>query len=202
MRVIVACEFSGIVRDAFIDRGHDAISCDLIDTERPGPHIIADNDMHLKDLLYTQHWDMVIGFPPCTRLTNSVIWYIKKHGLQSEVWQAACFFNMILNCPAGKVVVENPVQHGLARQYIRIYDQTIQPYRFGENASKRTCLWLKGVPRLSPTTYYPPRVVNGKPRYGNQTDGGWNRLAPGKNRWKDRSRTYPGIACAMARQWG
>jgi hypothetical protein len=208
MKILVACEFSGIVREAFAARGHDAWSCDLIASEQPGQHLIMDNDMHLKDTLYSRRhgWDMVIGHPDCFRLTNSVIWYIKKHGLQEEVYNAAVFFNMILHCPAKKICVENPIQHGLARQYIEKYDQIIQPYRFGNDASKATCLWLKGLPKLHDTDYFPPRRVykNGKwyDRWSNQTDGGWNKLPPGENRSKDRSRTYTGIAKAMAEQWG
>jgi hypothetical protein len=109
---------------------------------------------------------------------------------------------MILNCPAARVCVENPVQNNLAREYIRKQDQIIQPYNFNEDAKKSTCLWLRGLPLLAITGYYPPRIVNGKPRWGNQTSGGWNKLAPGVDRWKDRSRTYPGIANAMVKQWG
>jgi hypothetical protein len=205
MRVLVACEFSGIVRDAFIAKGHDAISCDLLPSERPGPHLIMESDMHLKDTVYNRRrygWDMLIYHPPCTRLTNSCIWYIKKHNLWEEVRQAAIFFNMLEGAPIKKRVGENPIQHGEARKYIRMYDQVIQPYNFGENASKATCLWLDGLPRLVNTEYYPPRLVDGKKRWANQTDGGWNKLGPADNRGMERSRTYPGIARAMAEQWG
>lgn len=201
MKILVACEYSGTVRDAFAAKGHDAWSCDLLPTDSPGQHLIMDNDMHLKDTLYEQHWDMVIGHPPCTRLTNSVIWYIKKHNLYHEVEQAAIFFNMILNCPAKYICVENPIQHNIAKQYIRKQDQIIQPYEFGEDASKATCLWLKNLPLLKPTDYYPARIVNGKKRWGNQTDGGWNKLGPSPTRGHERSKTYEGIAKAMADQW-
>lgn len=202
MKVLIACEYSGIVRDAFAKKGHDAWSCDLEPSEASGNHLIIDNDMHLKDVLYEQDWDLVIGHPPCQRLTNSVIWYIKKHGLYEEVRTASIFFNMILNCPAKKVCIENPIQHGLARNYIRKYDQIIQPHQFYEDASKATCLWLKGLPPLQRTKDYPPRIVNGKRRWSNQTDGGWNKLPPSEDRSKERARTYPGIAKAMANQWG
>ena len=205
MKVIVVGEYSGTVRDAFAAAGWDAWSCDLLATEVPGQHLIMDNDLHLKDTLYKKHWDLVIGHPPCTRLTNSVSWYIKRNNLYDEVERAAIFFNMILNCPAQRVCIENPIQHGHARKFIPIYTQIIQPYNFNEDASKATCLWLKNLSPLRNTGRFPPRVVyyGGKwvNRWSNQTDGGWNRLPPSADRWKERSRTYPGIAAAMADQW-
>lgn len=163
MKVLIACEYSGTVREAFTKKGHDAWSCDLLPTDIPGKHIVIDNnfaDEHLKDTLYERKWDLVIGHPPCTRLINSVIWYIKQNDLWDEVKQAAAFFNMILNCPADKVCIENPIQHGYARKFIRKYDQIIQPYNFGDDASKSTCLWLKNLPLLQPTDYFPGRLVN------------------------------------------
>lgn len=202
MRVLIACEFSGIVREAFRARGHDAWSCDLIETEIPGQHLIMDNDMHLKDTVYSSKWDLLIAHPPCTRLCNSVWWYIVKHGLHEEVRQAAIFFNMLLNAPVKRKALENPIMNREAKKYIRRQDQIVQPYNFGENASKATCLWVEGLPRLVNTGYYPPRIANGKKRWGNQTDGGWNRLPPDEDRGKDRSRTFYGIAAAMAAQWG
>jgi hypothetical protein len=151
----------------------------------------------------------MIAHPPCTRLTNSVIWYIKQNSLWSEVRQAASFFMMLYNAPISKKALENPVQHGYVRKpneyndiLIPAQSQSIQPYQFAEDASKRTCLWLHNFPLLKGTTYYPPRIVNGKKRWGNQTDGGWNRLGPSETRGQDRSRTYPGVAAAMADQWG
>lgn len=202
MRVLIACEFSGIVREAFAARGHDAWSCDLIESERPGQHLIMDNDMHLKDTVYRGRWDLLIAHPPCTRLCNSVWWYIKRHGLYEEVRQAAIFFNMLLNAPVKRKGLENPIMNREAKKYIRQQNQLIQPYNFGEDASKATCLWLEGLPPLVHTGYYPPRVVDGKKRWGNQTDGGWNKLPPDEDRGKDRSRTFHGIAAAMAAQWG
>jgi hypothetical protein len=196
MRILIACEYSGTVRDAFLAKGHDAMSCDLLPTDVPGPHYQGD----VRHII-NEKWDMVIGHPPCTRLTNSVYWYILKHNLQDEVREAAAFFNLILNCNARMVCVENPVMNPEAKKYIRKQDQLIQPYQFGENASKATCLWLRGLPLLQPTGYAPPRLVNGKKRWGNQTDGGWNNLPPSKDRWKIRSKTYPGIAEAMADQF-
>lgn len=211
MNVLIACEFTGIVRQAFAQRGHNAWSCDLLPTELPGPHIQDNVAYHLGPCRandYT-HWDMVIAHPPCTRLTNAVIWYIKKNNLWGEVREAAQFFKMILDCPAHRICIENPVQHGYVRKPNEYNDtllpgqtHSIQPYNFGEDASKRTCLWLKNLPRLQKTEYFPPRMVNGKKRWGNQTDGGWNKLPPSDTRGQDRSRTYPGIAKAMAQQWG
>lgn len=196
MKVLIACEYSGTVRDAFTALGHDATSCDFLPAETPGKHYQGD----VMDIL-NDNYDLVIGHPPCTRLTNSVIWYIKKHNLYHEVKEAAILFNAILNCNAKMICVENPIQHGEARKYIRKQDQIIQPYNFNEDASKATCLWLKGLPELKATGYFPPRIVDGKPRWSNQTDGGWNKLPPTKDRWKLRSNTFPGIAKAMASQW-
>jgi len=147
MRILIACEFSGIVREAFRAKGHDAVSCDLIPSEIPGPHMIMDNDMHLKDTVYSGRWDMLIGHPPCTRLNNAGWWYVKRHKLFHEVEQAAIFFNMLLNAPIPKKGLENSVMSTLAKHYIRQQDQTIQPYNFGADASKATCLWLVGLPK-------------------------------------------------------
>lgn len=217
--MIIPCECSGRVRDAFIRKGINAISCDLKESETPGPHIIVKNDAELKEIVYSKEWLAVFSFPPCTRLTNAGYWYILKYDLQHEVKKAAGFFNMLLNAPAKFVLTENPVQHGLARQYIRDYDQSVQPYNFMENASKRTCFWLKGLPPLKKTGFYPPRMVNGQalwndqlplfddidlsalPRWDNQTDSGQDRKGQSKRRAADRSRTYAGIAAAMADQW-
>lgn len=209
MKILIACEYSGTVRDAFAAKGHDVTSCDLLPTEAPGKHLIMDNDMHLKDTLYKRYWDMVIGHPPCTRLCNSGVLRLYKNGKKingidpakwEDMLQAAIFFNMIYNCPTRKLVIENPVPHHHAQ--LPKYTQTIQPYNFGEDASKRTCLWLRGLPKLNGTGYYPPRIVDGKKRWSNQTDSGQNKLAPSETRGKDRAKTYPGIAEAMANQWG
>lgn len=202
MRVLIACEFSGIVREAFSARGHDAWSCDLLPSEIPGRHLIMDNDMHLKDTVYNGRWDMLIAHPPCTRLNNAGWWYVKKNELFPEVRIASHFFNMLLFAPVPRIAVENPVMSPFAKNYIRQQTQCIQPYNFGADASKQTCLWLVGLPKLVKTQYVQPRMVNGKKRWANQTDGGWNKIGPGEDRWKDRSRTFPGIAQAMAQQWG
>lgn len=197
MKLLVVGEFSGTIRDAFAAKGHDAWSCDLIESETCGNHLIMDNDMHLKDTLYNrrQNWDFVIGHPVCRFLANSNTWYVQKHGLIEEVRRAAIFFNMILNCPAKYICVENPVHNKYAKQYIRKQDQTIQPYQFGEDASKRTCLWLKNLPLLQPTKIIKKKI------YANQTPTGQNKLGPSATRSADRARTYPGIAAAMANQW-
>ncbi len=155
MRIIIACEYSGTVRDAFIKMGHDAISCDLLPTDSEGPHLIMDNDMHLKDTLYGQHWDMVIAHPPCTYLTNSgVRWLYDKDGSKNKdrwqnLYEASVFFKMILGCPAKKVCIENPIPHKYAE--LPKYSQIVHPYYFGHTTSKATCLWLKGLPLLQPT---------------------------------------------------
>lgn len=205
MKGIIACEKSQEVTKAFRAKGHEFYSCDILDCSGGHPewHIKSDGDMHLKDILYNQHWDFVGGHPPCTRLTNSVWWYILKNNLQDETRQAAIFFNMILNCPAKLVYVENPVMNKLAKTLVTHQSQSIQPYNFGEDASKQTCLWLRGgLPLLTKTKYVEPRIVNGKKRWANQTDGGWNKLGPSDDRAMLRSKTYPGIAAAMADQWG
>lgn len=158
MKILIACEFSGIVRCAFAAKGHDAWSCDLIPTEIPGQHLIMDNDMHLKDTLYSGEykWDMIIGHPPCTRLCNSGVLRLYKNGkkamgvdksMWSDMEEAAIFFRMIWEAPVKKICVENPIPHGYAIERIGSkYAQIIQPHQFGEDASKATCLWLKGLP--------------------------------------------------------
>lgn len=200
--VIVVCEFSGILREAFIKNGINAISADILPSELPGPHIQVDNDLHLKDVLYSNNWKAVFAFPPCTRLTNSVIWYIKKNNLWDDVYQSAVFFNMILNSPAKYKLLENPIQHPYVRkknefnsELIRKYDQIIQPFQFGHDAKKATCLWLENLPFLKPTN------IILKNRYSNQTPTGQNKELPGPNRWKERSRTFTGIAAAIASQY-
>lgn len=197
MNILIACEFSGIVREAFKKKGHNVISCDLLPTEIPGNHYQGD----VRDILQ-KHWDLVIAHPPCFRLTNAVWWYIIKNNLYHEVKEAAKFFNLFLESNAKSVCNENPIMNSEARIYIRKPDQIIQPYNFGEDASKQTCLWLKNLPLLQNTTYFEPKIINGKKRWGNQTINGWNKVSPGPERWKERSRTYKGIAEAMAEQWG
>lgn len=190
MRVLIACEFSGIVREAFIARGHDAVSCDLLPTEMPGPHIQGDVLEILGD-----GWDMMIAHPPCTYLCSSGLhWNKRKPGRIQNTEKAIEFVQLLLNAPIPKIAIENPV--GCISSRIRKPTQIIQPWMFGEDASKLTCLWLSGLEPLKPTN------IIKKERYSNQTASGQNKLPPSKDRWKLRSVTYPGIANAMASQWG
>lgn len=182
MRVLVACEFSGIVRDAFIERGHAAWSCDILDTEVIGPHIRS----NVLETFRVIEWDLMIAFPPCTHLAVSgARWFKNK---QDEQWKARQFFMDLVNAPIPKIAVENPI--GVMSTYFRKPDQIIQPWQFGHGETKSTCLWLKNLPKLKPTN-----VVEG--RHGRV----W-REPPSPERWKNRSRTYTGIAKAMAQQWG
>ena len=198
MRVLVACEFSGTVRESFAARGHDAVSCDLLPTERPGQHIQGDVLAVLAD-----GWDMMIAHPPCTYLALSGLhWNNRIPGRREKHDAALAFVRALLDAPIPRIALENPV--GAISRHIRRPDQMIQPWQFGHDASKLTCLWLKGLPRLVPTRIVEPpaRQSNGSPRYSNQTASGQNKLGPSPDRWKLRSLTYPGIADAMAEQWG
>jgi site-specific DNA-cytosine methylase len=181
MKVLVACESSGIVRDAFIARGHDAWSCDLIDTERPGPHLQDDVMLFLND-----GWDLMIAHPPCTHLAVSgARWFKEKK--EEQKW-ALEFVRILFKAPIPMIALENPI--GIISTQIRKPDQIIQPWQFGHGETKATCLWLKGLPLLTPTN-----VVEGR-------EARIHRMPPGPNRGKERSRTYQGIADAMADQWG
>jgi hypothetical protein len=190
VRVLVACEYSGKVRDAFIQLGHDAMSCDLLDTDRDGPHYKGD----VLDII-NDGWDIMIAHPPCTYLASSGLHWNKRIPGRSELTEKALdFISILLNCNIPKIALENPI--GCISSRIRKPDQIIQPWMFGEDASKATCLWLKGLPHLVPTD------VIKKDRYSNQTASGQNKLPPSPDRWKIRSETYQGIADAMAKQWG
>jgi hypothetical protein len=181
VRVLVACEFSGIVRDAFIAGGHEAMSCDLIPTERPGPHYTGDVRNVLRD-----GWDLMVAHPPCTYLAVSgARWFKDRRDEQEE---ALAFVRLLLNAPIPRIALENPVSVISTR--IRKPDQIIQPWMFGHPETKATCLWLKGLPLLRSTS-----VVDGR-------HGRVHREPPSPERWKNRSRTYSGIAEAMAGQWG
>lgn len=196
MKVLVACEFSGTVRDAFRAKGHEAVSCDLLPTEKPGPHYEGD----VRDIL-AGNWDLIIAHPPCTYLSASGLhWNRRRPERAQKTKDAAAFVMMLADAPCPRIAIENPV--GFLSTFWRKPDQIIQPYQFGHDASKATCLWLKGLPELEPTEYVIPRMVNGRPRWGNQTDSGQNKLGPSPDRWAKRSLTYPGIAKAMAEQWG
>ena len=198
MRVLVACEFSGVVTRAFRAKGHDAWSCDLLDPEyHPATHIKADVRTVIKPGL----WDLMIAHPPCTYLSVSGLHWNKKDPERAKKTEEAIdFVSILLSAPVERIALENPV--GCISSRIRKPDQIIQPYNFGHDASKSTCLWLKNLPCLRPTQRIEPRVVNGRNRWANQTDSGQNRLGPSPERWKLRSITYEGIALAMAEQWG
>lgn len=181
MRVLVACEFSGTVRDAFIARGHDAMSCDFLPTERPGPHYKGD----VREVI-SEGWDLMIAHPPCTHLAVSgARWFEKK---LSEQVEALNFVRFLLDSRIPKICLENPVS--IISSRIRKPDQIIQPWQFGHGETKATCLWLKGLPPLVPT-----EIVSGR-------EAAVHRMPPGPDRWKLRSKTYQGIAAAMAAQWG
>jgi len=192
MKVLVACEFSGTVRDAFRSRGHDAWSCDLLDSNSEY-HIQRDVSLVLSD-----GWDLMVGHPPCTYLAVSGARWFKDRKQEQE--EALAFVKALLEAPIEKIAIENPVS--IISSKIRLPDQIIQPYQFGEDASKKTCLWLKNLPKLVPTEYVEPKIVNGKKIWANQTPSGQNKLGPSIDRWKLRSKTYQGIAEAMASQWG
>lgn len=196
MRVLIACEYSGTVRDAFIAAGHDAMSCDLLPTDAPGPHWCGD----VREVL-GMGWDLMIAHPPCTHLAVSGVHWTKR-GLRDPklTEDAVDFVRLLLRAQIPRIALENPVS--IISSRIRKPDQIIQPYMFGHDASKKTCLWLKNLPPLRPSIYVEPRIVNGKLRWGNQTDSGQNKLPPSADRWKIRSATFSGIAQAMAQQWG
>lgn len=196
MRILVACEFSGVVREAFNKFGHDVWSCDLLPTEIPGKHYQG----NVRDILYTERWDMMIAHPPCTRLANSGVHWLERRNLWGEMKDGAEFFKELLTAPIPLIAVENPIPHKYAVEIIgRKYDQIIQPWMFGHPESKATCLWLKGLPKLIPTN------ILTKPKdakWENQTPSGQNKLGPSASRWMERSKTYTGIADAMSEQWG
>jgi hypothetical protein len=199
VRVLVACEFSGVVRDAFAARGHDAWSCDVLPAETQGNHYQGD----VLDIL-GDDWDLMVAHPPCTYLTNAGVRHLhsvpsrngviaKIHG--DERWalldEAAAFFRTLLAAPVERIAVENPVPHRYAVERIgRKYDQRIQPWMFGHGETKATCFWLKQLPPLFATCV----VMGREPRI--------HMMPPRPDRWKERSRTLPGVAEAMAMQWG
>lgn len=195
MKILVACEYSGTVRDAFRARGHDAMSCDLLPTDAPGPHYQGD----VRDIL-GDGWDLMVAHPPCTYLCSSGLHWNKRVPGRAQMTEDALeFVRLLLDAPIPRIALENPI--GCIGTRIRKADQTIQPWQFGHDASKATCLWLKNLPLLTPTEIVSPRLVDGKKRWANQTDSGQNRLPPSDDRWKIRSETYAGIAAAMADQW-
>lgn len=219
MRVLVACEFSGIVRDEFAAKGHDAWSCDLLPSERTGNHIQEEVELILED-----GWDLMIAFPPCTYLCSSGLhWNTRRPERAALTHEAMLLVFNLVDAPIPRIALENPI--GCISTNYRKPDQIIQPWQFGEDASKATCLWLKNLWPLVPTNVVEPsyacpcgyrfdyalgkygcpncegeRVA--KAVYGNQTPSGQNKLGPSPTRAMDRSRTYAGIAKAMADQWG
>lgn len=196
MKILIACEYSGTVRDAFRALGHDAVSCDLLPTDEPGPHYQGD----VFDIL-NDGWDLMIAHPPCTYLCSSGLhWNKRQPEREQKTADALAFVAALMYAPIARIAIENPI--GRIGTAFRKADQIIQPYQFGHDASKQTALWLWGLPLLTPTQLVEPRIVNGKPRWANQTDSGQNRLSPSPDRWKIRSTTYQGIADAMAQQWG
>lgn len=181
LKVLIACEFSGRVRDAFLGRGHEAISCDLLPTDVPGPHYQGD----IRDII-NRGWDLMIAHPPCTHLAVSgARWFKDK---QKEQEEALEFVRMLIDAPIERICIENPVS--IISSRIRKPDQIIQPWQFGHGETKATCLWLKNLPSLLPTN-----IVSGR-------EPVIHRLPPSPDRWKIRSTTYQGIANAMAEQWG
>lgn len=257
MRVLIGCEYSGTVREAFRAMGHDAMSCDLLPTDTPGKHYQGDvldlidgwmpvsfaadciggdedepgdtcsiclldyseectcpgpthdgyeytevtNGVLLARPIDAPQWDLAIFHPPCTFLSVSGIhWNDRGRGWEGTN-DALKFVQILMDAPIPCIALENPIS--IISSRIRKPDQIIQPHQFGHDASKATCLWLKNLPKLQPTGNIAPRITpDGKKRWGNQTDSGQNRLGPSEDRWKIRSTTYPGIAAAMAQQWG
>ena len=191
MKVLVACEFSGVVRDAFTRKGHDAWSCDLLPSETRGQHYQGD----VKDLLDTE-WDLIIAHPPCTDLAVSGARYFEQKRKTGQQQKSINFFMLLAlaNCP--HICIENPI--GIMSTIWRKPDQIIQPWQFGHPESKATCLWLTNIPKLVPTNIL-EKPESG--RWSNQTPSGQNKLGPSDDRWLIRSRTYIGIAEAMSSQW-
>jgi len=206
MRVLVACEFSGIVRDAFLAEGHDAYSCDLLETESRATeeHIARHFVGDVFDIIPLASWDLMIAHPPCTYLTNAGVRHLNgnitsRNGKRAEVsgverfhamWEAAKFFNALKESGIPRIAIENPVPHKYAVERIGKYDQIIQPWQFGHDERKAICLWLKNLPPLIPTRLMPGRAARA------------NNESPGPNRAKERSRFFVGVALAMAAQWG
>lgn len=249
MNVLIACESSGTVREAFRKLGHNAWSCDLLPADDGSAHHIqgdaiqailaglwrvedsspcplwapfataamipngdntdaidpaGDWDCYPTECVFPAQWDLVIGHPPCTYLSSSGLhWNFRRPERAQATEEAATFFlAMVQACEdiGAAYAIENPI--GCMSTRWRKPDQIIQPHQFGDDASKATCLWLSGIPKLEPTKHIAPRIINGKKRWANQTDSGQNKLPPSKDRWKIRSKTYQGIADAMADQWG
>lgn len=216
MKVLIACEYSGVVRDAFIDAGHYAVSVDLLPSEGRFNEFhyqgdVRDCEYYIGDF---ETYDLLIAHPDCTYLTNSAAWAYKDGPYHQKVKpetpvgserrklreDALDFVQWLMNLPIERKCIENPV--GVISTRIRKADQYIQPHEYGHDASKKTGLWLENLPNLKPTKHIKPRIVNGLKRWGNQTDSGQNKLTPSSDRWKERAKTYLGWADAMVKQWG
>jgi hypothetical protein len=209
MNVLIGCEVSGVIREAFLARGHSAVSADLL----PAPPASDPDQMHyhgdVRDLIREPwlmlpggaqdcgNWDLFICHPDCTRLANSGVQWLARRNLWDDMLKAREFFYQMWTTHIPKVCIENPIPHGHAD--LPAYSQIIQPWQFGEDASKATCLWLRGLPKLKPT-----KILEGgrKARRANQTPSGQNKLGPSPDRAAKRAETYAGIAAAMAEQWG
>ena len=188
MRVLVACEYSGRTREAFGALGHDAWSCDLLPAEDGSQRHFQ---LSVEQVLCSTHWDLMIAHPPCTRICNSGVRWLHERNLWAELDKACEFFRYLLDAPVQRIAVENPIPHKYAIERIgRSYDFTTQPYEHGDPYTKRTAFWLKNLPPLVPSN----PVAGREPAV--------HRASPGPDRWKERSRTYPGLARAMAAQWG
>ena len=183
MKVLVACEYSGIVRDAFIKKGHNAMSCDLLPTDKPGPHYTG----NIRDVL-DYPWDLMIAHPPCTHLSVSGARHFERKKLEGLQQSAISFFMMLAKSDIPAIAIENPVC--VMSSVWRKPDQIIHPWQYGHGETKATCLWLKNLPKLIPTN-----IVDGR-------EARIHKMPPSKDRWKLRSETYQGIADAMAMQWG
>lgn len=193
MRVLIACEFSGVVREAFRAKGHDAYSIDLLDSLDGSPfHTVGNITSMMKHgFMKGDTWDLLIGHPPCTFMANSgVRWLHTEQGRWDKLNEACEFFNMLKDAPIERICLENPIPHKYAREHIGKYTQIVHPWQHGHGESKATCLWLKGLPELEPTN-----IVEGREQRI------W-KLSPSPDRWKLRAQTYQGIADAMANQWG
>ena len=193
MRILIACEFSGTVRDAFIRAGHDSISCDILPSDTPGPHYQGD----VLNIL-SESWDMMIAHPPCTHLAVSGAKHFAKKIADGRQQSALDFVQKLMDAPIPRICIENPVS--IISTRIRKPDQIIQPWMFGHEATKTTCLWLKNLPALMPT-----KIVSKGIRHITKSGKSlpdWYNLSPSVDRWKIRSTTFPGIAEAMATQWG
>lgn len=188
MNVLIGCETSGKVREAFRRRGHNAVSCDLLPADDGSEHHMQ---CDVREAIVSRRWDAGIFHPPCTRLTNSGVRWLEERNLWGELEDAAALFLACLHADIPRVAVENPIPHGHAMALIQVpYTQVIQPWMFGHGETKATCLWLKGLPPLLPT-----KIVQGR-------EARIHHMPPSADRWKKRSETYDGIAEAMAQQWG